>query len=73
MEDVDFGEADLTEAIFDTCNLAQSIFEYSKLAKADFQTAYNYQIDPEINALKKTKFSKEGALGLLSKYDIIVD
>ena len=35
-----------------------------------FQTAYNYKIDPEINPMRKAKFSTQGIVGLLDKYDI---
>ena len=40
------------------------------LEKADFSTAYNYVIDPELNTIRKAKFSIAGITGLLHKYDI---
>jgi hypothetical protein len=47
-----------------------SIFENTLLEKADLRTAFNYSIDPEMNRVKKAKFSIAGVTGLLDKYDI---
>jgi fluoroquinolone resistance protein len=69
----DFAETDLTSAVFDNCNLAQAIFDQTTLEKADFRTSYNYSIDPEINRIKKAKFSIWGVSGLLDKYDIDIE
>ena len=70
LQEVDFVEADLSGAVFDNCNLERAAFERSNLEKADFRTAYHYSIDPDLNKLKKTKFSTLGLSGLLDKYDI---
>lgn len=70
MISVDFTEADLTQTTFDSCNLEGAVFENCNLEKADFQTAFNFTLDPERNKIAKAKFSKEGALGLLKKYNI---
>jgi uncharacterized protein YjbI with pentapeptide repeats len=70
LQETEFTEADLTSAVFDHCNLMQAVFEHTTLEKADFRTAYNYSIDPEINRIKKAKFSILGVSGLLDKYDI---
>ncbi len=72
MHEVDFAESDLTSAVFDNCDLAGAVFDATILEKTDFRTAYNYTINPDINRIKKTRFSKEGIIGLLSKYDIDV-
>jgi hypothetical protein len=40
------------------------------MEKADFRSAFNYSINPEINRIKKAKFSLTGLQGLLGKYDI---
>ena len=40
---------------------------------ADFTTAHNYSIDPEINKIKKAKFSLSQLPGLLDKYDIVIN
>ncbi|MCK0190964.1 pentapeptide repeat-containing protein [Arenibacter sp. F20364] len=70
MISVEFTETDLTETIFDSCNLEGALFENCNLEKVDFRTALNYSLDPEKNKIAKAKFSKEGALGLLKKYNI---
>lgn len=66
----DFAEADLTGVVFDNCDLAQAAFDRTTLEQADFRTAYNYSIDPEINRIRKARFSLSGLPGLLSKYNI---
>jgi uncharacterized protein YjbI with pentapeptide repeats len=70
LHEVDFTEAILSDSIFDNCDLTGAKFEKTNLEKADLRTAFNYSIDPEINRIKKAKFSIEGAVGLLDKYDI---
>ena len=69
-EEADFTEADLTGVVYDNCNLQKTVFEKTILEKADFTTAYNYSLDPEMNRLKKAKFSLNGVGGLLHKYQI---
>jgi fluoroquinolone resistance protein len=73
LQDVDFSEADLTGTVFDNCNLMQAMFDRTILDKSDLRTSFNFIIDPEINRIKKTKFSIEGVVGLLAKYDILID
>lgn len=73
MQETDFAEADLTNVVFDNCNLAQAIFDHTILEKADFRTAYNYSIDPETNRIKKARFSIWGVSGLLDKYHIEIE
>jgi uncharacterized protein YjbI with pentapeptide repeats len=72
-KEADFTECDLTSAVFDNCDLTLATFEHSIIEKADFRTSFNYSIDPEINKIKKAKFSFSGILGLLDKYDIEID
>ena len=67
---VDFMETDLTQAVFDHCNLRLAVFMNTNLSQADFLTSYDYVIDPEKNKIKKAIFSLEGVKGLLTKYDI---
>jgi hypothetical protein len=50
-----------------------AIFSQTNLEKADFTTAFNYQIDPEQNRMKKARFSPEGIAGLLVKYKIVIE
>lgn len=71
--ETDFTEADLTGCIFDNCNLAGARFEQTKLKQADLHTALNYSIDPNINQIRKAKFSLQGVPGLLDAYDIEID
>ena len=70
LQEVDFSECDLTDANFDNCDLSGAAFEKTNLEKADFRTALNYSINPEINRIKMAKFSLAGLHGLLHKYDI---
>lgn len=73
LQETDLAETALTSAVFDNCNLAQATFDYTILEKADFRTSYNYSFDPEINRIKKAKFSVMGVSGLLDKYDIDIE
>lgn len=73
LQEADFTDADLTGAVFDCCDLKGAIFENTILEKADLRTAYNYSFDPEMNRIKKARFSLAGIPGLLQKYDIEVD
>jgi uncharacterized protein YjbI with pentapeptide repeats len=73
LNETDFSECDLTGSVFDNCDMAGATFDNSNLEKVDFTTAFNFSIDPEINRIKKAKFSLAGVLGLLNKYDIIVE
>jgi len=70
LKECDFTETDLTQAAFIDCNLLQAVFMHSILEKADFRTAVNYAVDPEMNKIKKARFSLAGIEGLLAKYDI---
>jgi uncharacterized protein YjbI with pentapeptide repeats len=69
---VDFMASDLTEVLFDNCNLRRAVFIDTIANKADFSTSYDYTINPEKNKLKKAIFSVEGLKGLLEKYDLII-
>lgn len=73
LHDADLTGADLSSAIFDNCDLKGAAFENCVLEKADFRTAYNYAFDPELNRVKKAKFSHEGLAGLLGKYEIVIE
>jgi len=72
MISVDFMASDLTEVLFDNCNLRRAVFIDTIANKADFSTSYDFTIDPEKNKLKKAIFSTDGLKGLLQKYDIVV-
>jgi fluoroquinolone resistance protein len=71
--EADFTDSDLTSSVFDGCDLAGAKFENTMLEKADFRTSINYSIDPELNRIKKAKFSQSGISGLLDKYNIEID
>ncbi len=70
LKEVGFVGTNLTLSKFDNCNLENAIFNETILAEVDFSTAYNFKIDPEFNTMKKAKFSNQGIIGLLDKYDI---
>jgi uncharacterized protein YjbI with pentapeptide repeats len=70
MQEVDLTEVDMSHSLFDNCDLHAAVFDNSILEKADLRTAFNYSIDPEKNKIKKAKFSLQGVIGLLAKYDI---
>ena len=72
MVETDFTEADFTNVIFDNCNLNRAFFNRTQLKGADFSSSYNYTIDPDMNFIKKAKFSLHGLPALLSKYDIVI-
>jgi uncharacterized protein YjbI with pentapeptide repeats len=72
IQEAEFTDTDLTEAIFDECNLSGSTFYHTILTKADFRTATGFTIDPEQNRIKNAKFSVYGLQGLLGKYGIQV-
>ena len=64
--------SDLTEALFDNCNLRRAVFIDTNLQKTDFYSSYDFIIDPEKNKMKRAIFSTEGLKGLLAKYDLII-
>ncbi len=73
IKNVDFTECDLTKSIFSGSDLLNAIFFKSILKEVDFVSASNYVIDPELNSIKKAKFSLDGVYGLLNKYDIRIE
>ena len=73
LKEVNFAGADLSAAVFGNANLQGAVFDTTILIGADFSSAYNYSIDPELNSMKKAKFSLQAIHGLLEKYDIQID
>lgn len=73
LQEVDFTDCDLTQAVFENCDLSRAIFNNTNIEKADFRTSHNYSINPEVNRIKKAKFSLSGISGLLDKYDITIE
>ncbi|QRR02443.1 pentapeptide repeat-containing protein [Dyadobacter sandarakinus] len=70
MHGVNFSNADLSKCTIERCDLDAAIFSYTNLSGLDFTTNYNFSIDPEINTLKKTKFTVHSLPGLLTKYNL---
>jgi uncharacterized protein YjbI with pentapeptide repeats len=73
MKEVSFIGTNLVNSTFENCNLDNAIFNDTQLAGVDFRTAYNFKIDPESNPMRKAKFSTQGIVGLLDKYDIKIE
>ena len=73
MKGVDLSECDLTRSVFTNTDLMSAVFNRTILKEADFLTAKNFIIDPEINSVKKAKFSLHGIVGLLNKYDLNIE
>jgi uncharacterized protein YjbI with pentapeptide repeats len=69
---VDFMATDLTEAIFENCDLYRAEFDKAIANKTNFTTSYNYTLDPTKTKIKKAVFSLDGVKGLLFKHDILV-
>ena len=65
-------ESDLSEAMFDNCNLRHAVFIVTTAHKTDFSTSYDFIIDPEKNKLKRAIFSSDNLAGLLKKYDLVI-
>jgi uncharacterized protein YjbI with pentapeptide repeats len=68
-----FAEADLTGSKFVSCDLTQAVFNRTILNAVDFTTATNFSIDPEINRMKKARFSLYGLPGLVEKYEVVIE
>ena len=73
IHEVDFTDADLSNAVFDNCDLMGSTFMNTNVEKANFSTAKNYSINPAFNKIKKAKFSVPEITGLLHQYDIVIE
>ena len=72
MEEVDLVETDLTNALFQHCDLREAVFDNTILDGADLTTAFHFSIDPEMNQIYRAKFSMQNVAGLLHKYKIII-
>lgn len=73
MKEVDFSDADLSSSVFEGCDLSGAVFHNTNLEKADFRSAVNFSINPEMNRIKKARFSFSGLGGLLEKYSIEIE
>jgi uncharacterized protein YjbI with pentapeptide repeats len=72
LKEVTFSQANMAGSVFNGCDLTATIFNRTDLSLVNFVTAYNYDIDPEINVIKKAMFSSQGLEGLLTKHQIKV-
>ncbi|MCX2738885.1 pentapeptide repeat-containing protein [Pontibacter anaerobius] len=72
LKGADFSNANLANAVFGETDLERAVFSFTNLTGADFSTAFNFEIDPELNTVKKAKFSRHGLQGLLAKYNLQV-
>jgi uncharacterized protein YjbI with pentapeptide repeats len=68
----DFAEADLSRATCTGTDFADSRFLQTDLTEADFAGARNYAISPNMNVLKKARFSLPEAISLLYGLDIVL-
>lgn len=68
--EVDFTEANMSDADFSGTDLASSVFLHTNLTKANFVGARNYLIDVKENTLKKARFSLPEAISLLRSFEI---
>ena len=73
LKEVDFSNVDLSESVFKNCELSGATFSNTILEKVDFRTALNYSIDPELNKMKKAKFSVLNLSGLLNKHNLDIE
>jgi uncharacterized protein YjbI with pentapeptide repeats len=70
--DVDFAEADLSEADCRYTDFAGSRFLHTDLTGADFTGATEYAINASLNALKGAKFSLPEAMALLYGLEVVL-
>lgn len=70
--EVDFTQANLTNASFQECSLNEAVFHHTQLTGADFTTATGFSINPENNPLRGARFSLPGLLGLVDTYGVVV-
>lgn len=73
LKHVNFSNAILTQAVFDRADLEEALFSRTQLNEADFRTAINYVLDPELNTIRKAKFSTYGLAGLLTKHNLHIE
>ena len=71
--EADFTLSDVSSVDFDQCDFTGAHFEKTNLEKADLRTCRNYLIDPDTNKIKKARFSMPQVVGLLYKYDIVIE
>ncbi|MDT3404708.1 pentapeptide repeat-containing protein [Mucilaginibacter terrae] len=70
VKEVSFIQANLSGSKFADCDLDRALFNRTDLTAVDFSTAKNFDIDPEINTLKKATFAADSLRGLLTRHQI---
>lgn len=70
LKEVNFTGANLSGSVFEQSDLLSTLFNGTNLTGVDFTSAYNYDIDPELNILKKAGFSAQGLHGLLTRHQL---
>ncbi|GAB3859351.1 hypothetical protein GCM10028822_35760 [Hymenobacter terrigena] len=73
LEEADFADADLSAAVFEGCALAGAVFQNTRLAEADFRSATGFVIDPESNVITGAHFTLHGLLGVVARYNLMVE
>lgn len=70
LQEAEFSGANLSGAVFRECDLSRAVFNHTNLEGADLSTALYYSINPNLNRLRKARFSRYGLEGLLSSFGI---
>lgn len=73
LREVDFSEANLSNSVFKECDLLGAVFSRTNLEKVDFRTSTNIILDPDLNKMKKARFTINQLEVLLFKYDLDVE
>ena len=73
LEEADFADADLSAAVFQDCALAGAVFQNTRLVGADFRGATGFVIDPENNVITGAHFTLSGLLGVVARYNLVVE
>ncbi len=71
--DIDFTDADLSQAVFRQTDFLGSRFHQTNLSGADFRGAVNYSISAVENNIKNARFSLPEAINLLNGLGIILE
>jgi len=72
MHGVNFTQADLSKSTFANCDFYDALFPGTNLSGVDLTSCIHLVIDPEVNKIKKAKFSLQSLPGLLQRHEIIV-
>jgi fluoroquinolone resistance protein len=70
---VNFSQTDLSKVEMVDCDLLDAIFDRTNLSGMNFTTNRNFVIDPQLNLVKKARFSASNLSGLLAKFDLIIE